>query len=273
MSDDAVPRGRRPFDVRSRRNPVKLRCVEMLHPIAPPDGRCTSAFLPPRQGANDGQGASRLERRPFFCNQSRARRQRSVFSAEPSARNRTIAARVNARVVAQSEGLAMQQLFNQLVQFVQQGIAAIFRFVQLIWTWSVGQITKVIEAPWQNWPFWKQILLVLVAGGGNLGPVQGRQGALGSGRTDARRLRDLARRFRQDAAESVGCRGDRARAACGSSTISISRRYACRRRCSSAHVEASRCINPPTPEVARPPPAACARRRRPNAPPRWPRQS
>jgi hypothetical protein len=58
----------------------------------------------------------------------------------------------------------MQQLFNQLVQFVQQGIAAIFRFVQLIWTWSVGQITKVVEAPWQSWPLWKQILLVLVAG-------------------------------------------------------------------------------------------------------------
>jgi hypothetical protein len=58
----------------------------------------------------------------------------------------------------------MQQLFNQLVQFLQQGIAAIFRFVQLIWTWSVGQISKVVEAPWQNWPLWKQILLVLVAG-------------------------------------------------------------------------------------------------------------
>jgi len=57
----------------------------------------------------------------------------------------------------------MQQLFNQLVQFVQQGISAIFRFVQLIWTWSIGQITKVTEAPWQNWPFWKQILLVVVA--------------------------------------------------------------------------------------------------------------
>ena len=57
----------------------------------------------------------------------------------------------------------MQQLFNQLVQFVQQGISAIFRFVQLVWTWSIGQITKVIEAPWQNWPLWKQILLVAVA--------------------------------------------------------------------------------------------------------------
>ena len=57
----------------------------------------------------------------------------------------------------------MQQLFNQLVQFVQSGIAAIFRFVQLIWTWSVGQITKVIEAPWQSWPLWKQVMLVIVA--------------------------------------------------------------------------------------------------------------
>lgn len=59
----------------------------------------------------------------------------------------------------------MQQLFNQLVQFVQQGISAIFRFVQLIWTWSVAQITRLVEAPWQNWPLWKQILLVLVAAG------------------------------------------------------------------------------------------------------------
>jgi hypothetical protein len=57
----------------------------------------------------------------------------------------------------------VQQLFNQLLQFVQQGISAIFRFVQLIWTWSVGQITRVIDAPWQSWPLWKQVLLVLVA--------------------------------------------------------------------------------------------------------------
>ena len=58
----------------------------------------------------------------------------------------------------------MQQMFNQLLQFLQQGIAAIFRFVQLIWGWSTGQITKVIGAPWQSWPIWKQIVLVLVAG-------------------------------------------------------------------------------------------------------------
>jgi hypothetical protein len=59
----------------------------------------------------------------------------------------------------------MQQVFNQLLQFLQQGIAAIFRFVQLIWTWSVSQITSLASVPWQNWPLWKQILLVLVVAG------------------------------------------------------------------------------------------------------------
>ena len=65
----------------------------------------------------------------------------------------------------QREGVVdMQQMFNQLLQFLQQGIAAIIRFVQLIWSWSTGQIVKVFTAPWQNWPLWKQLVLVLVAG-------------------------------------------------------------------------------------------------------------
>jgi hypothetical protein len=59
----------------------------------------------------------------------------------------------------------MQQFFNQLLQFLQQGISAIFRFVQMIWTWSVGQIAQLTEVPWQSWPIWKQILFVLVVAG------------------------------------------------------------------------------------------------------------
>ena len=54
------------------------------------------------------------------------------------------------------------QFLNQLIQFLQQGIAAIFKFIQLIWTWSIGQITQVMNSPWQSWPLWKQVLLVLV---------------------------------------------------------------------------------------------------------------
>ena len=56
----------------------------------------------------------------------------------------------------------MQHAFNQLLQFLQQGIAAIFHFVQMIWNWSVGQISTLLAVPWQQWPLWKQILLVLV---------------------------------------------------------------------------------------------------------------
>ena len=56
----------------------------------------------------------------------------------------------------------MKQFFDQLLQLLQQGIAAIFQFVQIIWTWSTDQITRVFQAPWDSWPLWKQILLVLV---------------------------------------------------------------------------------------------------------------
>ena len=58
----------------------------------------------------------------------------------------------------------MQQIFTQLLQFLQQGIAAIFRFVQLIWTWAAGQISMLANVHWQTWPLWKQILLVVVIG-------------------------------------------------------------------------------------------------------------
>jgi hypothetical protein len=59
----------------------------------------------------------------------------------------------------------MKQVFDQLLKFLQQGIAAIFRFVELIWTWTVDQITKLMSVPWQEWPLWKQLLLVLILAG------------------------------------------------------------------------------------------------------------
>jgi hypothetical protein len=58
----------------------------------------------------------------------------------------------------------MKQIFDQFLQFLQQGIAAIFRFVQIIWTWSADQIGKIVKVPWDSWPLWKQILLVIVIG-------------------------------------------------------------------------------------------------------------
>src|SRR5215472_13373567 len=59
----------------------------------------------------------------------------------------------------------MKQVFDQLLKFLQQGIAAIFHFTELIWTWSVDQISKLVAVPWQEWPVWKQVLLVLILAG------------------------------------------------------------------------------------------------------------
>jgi hypothetical protein len=59
----------------------------------------------------------------------------------------------------------MKQVFDQLLKFLQQGIAAIFHFVELIWTWSVDQISKLVAVPWPEWPLWKQVLLVLILAG------------------------------------------------------------------------------------------------------------
>jgi hypothetical protein len=59
----------------------------------------------------------------------------------------------------------MKQVFDQLLKFLQQGIAAIFHFVELIWTWSVDQISKLMAVPWQEWPLWKQVLLLLILAG------------------------------------------------------------------------------------------------------------
>ena len=59
----------------------------------------------------------------------------------------------------------MKHVFDQLLKFLQQGISAIFHFVELIWTWSVDQISKLMAVPWQEWPLWKQVLLVLILAG------------------------------------------------------------------------------------------------------------
>lgn len=59
----------------------------------------------------------------------------------------------------------MQQALNQVTQFLQQGIASIFRFIQLVWSWSLGEITKIMQVPFTSWPLWKQILILLVVAG------------------------------------------------------------------------------------------------------------
>jgi hypothetical protein len=61
--------------------------------------------------------------------------------------------------------MAMQQFFNQLLRFLQQGLEATVRFVELVWSWSVAQIATLTRVPWQDWPLWKQVVLVLLIAG------------------------------------------------------------------------------------------------------------
>ena len=56
----------------------------------------------------------------------------------------------------------MQQIVSQVLHFLQTGIEAIFRFVEMIWSWSVQQVTKLVEVPWQDWPVLKLLLLIVV---------------------------------------------------------------------------------------------------------------
>lgn len=56
----------------------------------------------------------------------------------------------------------MNQIINQIVNFLQQGVAAIFKFFQIVWTWSFGQIVSIFQSNWQNLPIWKILVLGVV---------------------------------------------------------------------------------------------------------------
>lgn len=56
----------------------------------------------------------------------------------------------------------MTNIINQIIQFLQQGVAAIFKFLQLVWVWSFGQIVAIFQSDWQSLPVWKIVVLVVV---------------------------------------------------------------------------------------------------------------
>lgn len=56
----------------------------------------------------------------------------------------------------------MQTLLDQVVQLLQQGVAAIFRLIGLVWSWSSSEIARLLQVPFESWPLWKQVLLVLI---------------------------------------------------------------------------------------------------------------
>jgi hypothetical protein len=99
----------------------------------------------------------------------------------------------------------MQHAFNQLLQFLQQGISAIFHFVQMIWTWSVGQISTLLAVPWQQWPLYEADPVSVGAGWRNLGIVQSCDRTLRSWRADSTRIRAVTYRSCTHVAEHRIC--------------------------------------------------------------------
>lgn len=56
----------------------------------------------------------------------------------------------------------MKQIIDQIVNFLQQGISAIFRFIEIVWRWSFGEIISIFQSDWQSLPIWKIAILAMV---------------------------------------------------------------------------------------------------------------
>ena len=56
----------------------------------------------------------------------------------------------------------MNQIIDQIVRFLKTGIAAIFKFFELIWSWSFGQMIAIFQSDWHNLPIVKIVVLAVV---------------------------------------------------------------------------------------------------------------
>jgi hypothetical protein len=59
---------------------------------------------------------------------------------------------------------AVKEASDQWVQFLADWLAWGVAFVQAVWAWSSDQIVTMTQVPWENWPLWKQLTLIIVAG-------------------------------------------------------------------------------------------------------------
>lgn len=53
---------------------------------------------------------------------------------------------------------------DQPLQFLADGLAWLVGVIESVWAWTADQISRMTQTPWESWPLWKQILLLVVAG-------------------------------------------------------------------------------------------------------------
>lgn len=58
----------------------------------------------------------------------------------------------------------MEKIIKEIVTFLTEGIAITLKFLQMVWTWSFGQIIDIFNSNWQALPVWKIVILVLTIG-------------------------------------------------------------------------------------------------------------
>jgi hypothetical protein len=58
---------------------------------------------------------------------------------------------------------SVKQASDQWLQVLADSLTWMVAFIQTGWEWSSEQIARLSQAPWENWPLWRQILFVIVA--------------------------------------------------------------------------------------------------------------
>jgi hypothetical protein len=56
------------------------------------------------------------------------------------------------------------QIVNQILQFLQQGLGAVFRLIEVVWRWSVTQIMAVPWGRLGDLPLYKVAILAITGG-------------------------------------------------------------------------------------------------------------
>lgn len=57
----------------------------------------------------------------------------------------------------------VKHLSDQYLHFLADGLAWVLGFITAVWAWSIDQIGRMTQVPWEHWPLWKQVLLIIVA--------------------------------------------------------------------------------------------------------------
>jgi hypothetical protein len=64
---------------------------------------------------------------------------------------------------AAQDAASVKEATDRFVQLLADGLAWAVGFIQAVWAWTGDQIVRMSQAPWESWPLWKQVLLIIVA--------------------------------------------------------------------------------------------------------------